>query len=575
MKKIVLLRIAVILEVIFFLFYTASISRDYQDGWILEELELPYIIFIITTVTYFVNEKQFNWMILFTIIIRTTFLMIPNLKYLWFQGIEIDQHQQYRLALDTLNKGYVVSGNVYSQTPLFALSLTIFSMFSGLSILNSIKLYPIILWLTYPIWIYIISKKFDMNSPALKYVVLISSIPIKSSMSYLVTGSLFGGFFLFIILIQLSNVIVNKDRNSLIVILFLVTALAFGHIVTSMILSTVLIIIYILPLLYNLLFRNLEINKGKPSLFSIMIVVLTSIVSISIVATKMFTEATIFFTDRIKLLFNIPIGHKYGVFIPGRFGQIGLPDQIRVLLTFFGADFLFMFLIAVSVIVIIKDKELVKKRGLILLSLYNIAIGSLLVLGLLLNFGANWYDRIPRYTWIFAPVSIGVLISRIRGTRSKFLKILIIGLLIPLATIELYRSQPLIPSAGSLGEEFPADIPLVYVNQANTAYQRYLIDHASRYLPFDTVIAMDKGTGNQLFGLTDSDFLNSHRIIYPYFREETVIPDSFLIHFPGISGKFEEPAQNRTKSLFLSVIHNSNYNVVYLNSESYLLVNIR
>lgn len=582
MNKLSLIRIIIIVEAIMLLIYTSSISRDYQDGWVLEGLEIPYAIFIITSIFYFMIEKQSNWLILLVLIIRSTLLLIPDTKYFWFQGVEIDQYNIYKLALVTYNEGKIAQDMLYSTTPLFPLSFTILSLVSGLSILQSMKYFHLMLWLTYPIWIFIITRKFNLGSSITKYALILSFISIKNTLSYLVIGQTFGAFFLFQILILFHYLFISKNRNIWIIITIFMSTLVGSHIVSSIILSTILSIVFLMLSILNNIYHKLPFNKIKPSSISITSVIIMSFTWFSIVTTNFFRYSIIFFEGSILKILNIPTSLRTNPFVPGRIWEIGFIDKLKIILVYYGADIFLLLVMAVVALIIIRDRELIENQGLLFLFFCEITFGFLFITGLLLNLGANWLDRILRYALLFAPIFTGILIKKIEHKlHSKLIFVLIISFLSIFTTLEFYRCQPLIPAANSLGKDLPEDIPLVYVNQVNTAYKRYLIYHAIQYIPSHTIIAMDKITGNQLYGFADSNFVRDHGVIYPLFEEplrafgkETIEPEYFLIPFPGISGKILEQAQNRTKSHILSIIYSSKFNVVYSNGESYMLQSI-
>lgn len=551
-----------------------TISRDYQDSWILEGLEVPFAVFIATYIGYFIVEKRFNWLILFALIAHTTFLLIPNLKYAWFQGVASDQHRQYVLALGTYNEGHIIPGNLYSDTPLLALSFVTYSVVTGLPVLQSMKYFPLMLWFTYPIWVYIILKKFGANSSLLKYALLASSIPVKPQTSYLVVGILFGAFFVFLILVQLTKLMENGDKRDWIVTTILTFALISGHTYSSITLSMALLIVTLLPFIFGHFSHEFDLANVKPSLFSTMTIIVASVAWLSLSAQKIFTIAIDFFPPYIEKLLNIPISGKLpGEFVARRFFEINFMDQLNVALVFNGGDLLLTLITLGAVLIIIKKPWLRKKRGLLFLSFCFVGLMTILLFGLVLNLGYNWGDRVFRLVSRVTPIFSGIFLYYIETKlRSRAVPILIIGLLAVLATAQLYQCQPLIPAASSLGNQLPSDEPLVYVNSVNTAYQRYMITHAERYLPNGTRIGADKATGNQLYGLVGQNFLQDYKISYPLTRAwKTSTHDYFLLHLPGISGKFLEKAECRTKNIFLSTIYNSSYNIVYSNSESYIL----
>jgi len=569
-----ILRFALAIQIVILLGSAVAISRDYQDSWVLEGLELPFAVFIVTYIAYFMVEKRFNSLILIALIAHATFLLIPNLKYVWFQGVAIDQHRQYRLALDTYNEGYINEGNIYSETPLLALSFAVYSAISGLPVLQSMKYFPIILWFTYPIWIYIILRRLGANFSLLKYALLVSSIPVKPEISYVVVGSLFGVFFVLLVLVQFMKLGENRKRNDWIVAIIFTLALVAGHSLSSIMLSTILLIVSILLLILGRFSHYF--TSAKPSLHGTLTIIVISVAWFSLIAQQILELSIDFFLYNLNRLFNITLGHPRVItqseLIPMTFLKLDFLSRLKVLLVFNGGDYLLMMFTLVAVLIIIKKSWLRKQRGLLLLSFYAITLMIFLLLGLVLNLGFNWDDRVFRLVSIVTPIFSGIFLYYIETKlRSKVVPMLIIGLLIVLATIQSYKYQPLIPAASSIGNQFPSDEPLVYRGLVNTAYQRYMIDHAERHLPSGTRIAADEVTGSQIVGLTSWNFSQDHKFSYPLRKETTAPYDYFLLHLPGISGKFEERAENRTRNVILSIIYDLDHNIVYSNGESYIL----
>ena len=564
-----ILKLVLVIEIIVLLGNTAAISRDYQDSWILEGLEIPFAVFVVTYIAYFMVEKQFEWLIMFALIAHITFLLIPNLKYVWFQGVAIDQHLKYRLALSTYDEGYVPPGTNYSETPMLPLSFVVYSVMTGLPMAQIMKYFPLMLWFTYPIWVYIIVKKISANSSILKYTLLASSIPVAPEISYLVVGTLFGAFFVFLILIQCVKIAENGNRRNWIVAVIFAMVLVAGHSFSSMLLPVALLVATCLSSLSHRMLK-LGLSKVRSHLTSTMAIFMISLAWLSLVAQRIFASAVNFFAS----YFGISSTGKLPelLTIRPRFFEIDFISQIRALVVFNGGDLLFMLFTIIGVLLIIRKISLRKKSGLTFLSNYAVALMFILLFGLVLNLGFDWGDRILRYVSTIAPIFSGVFLYHIESKlRNRIIPLLLVGLLVVLAVVQLYQCQLLIPAASSLGNELPNDEPLVYVNSVNTVYQRSMITYAEGYLANGTRIATDEVTGNQLFGLASWSFSENHKISYPLKTKRLAPHDYFLLHLPGISGKLYEKAEMRTRNVILSVIYNSSYNIVYSNGESYIL----
>jgi len=230
-----ILKIVLLIEAAFLLFNCAALSRDYQDSWILEGLEISFAVFAITYAMTFFSEKRISLMVALAVIGRCVFLLIPNLKYVWFQGIWIDQHQQCGLANHVHNEGYIATQgpfgvSVYGSTPLMHLSFAIFSIVLNIPVVDSVKYLPVFLSPIYPLLTYVIMKnfKFLKGTTALKYALFVSSIPITPE-NYMVTGAQFGVLLAFLILTSLVTLLQKKDRRRWFIFIFFIFVLAATH----------------------------------------------------------------------------------------------------------------------------------------------------------------------------------------------------------------------------------------------------------------------------------------------------------------------------------------------------------
>jgi hypothetical protein len=58
MKRDFVLRLVLLLSIIILLGNALVINRDYQDSWILEGLEIPFLLFVIISNVTFFSEKH-------------------------------------------------------------------------------------------------------------------------------------------------------------------------------------------------------------------------------------------------------------------------------------------------------------------------------------------------------------------------------------------------------------------------------------------------------------------------------------------------------------------------------------
>jgi hypothetical protein len=562
-----------IVETIALLGAAVALRRDFQDSWILEGLEFPVIALSITFMIYVFAEDKVAWIVVFALIYRLALVSLPGLKYVWFQGVAIDQHSHYELARSIFNEGYIPAGRTYSGTPLLHLSFAICSMVTNASLPNAFKFVEILYWLSYPLITYAFMKTIGpfKSSLPLKFAVVLSSIPVKSVLAYLVTGTTFGTLLAFLFLTQFTKLLQKNDRREWVVVAILGFALAMTHTYSSLILMITLFSLFlvVVPLLNKVLAKPFEL---KPNVRTRAVASTLTIIALANIAWYT-NQATITIergADLIILYFDKIRGAVIvsKELVPQRFFAVGFLDQLSVVLVIYGATILLMVLTVIGVVVAIKRLRTQLQSGLIFLSLFLVSLWAILAIQLLSGFSGLEFGRILMLSLVFSPIFAAVAISHVTKARAKKLVMLLIPLLMILATIELYGFQPLIPTYGRTGE------PLTHVGNVNSVYQRYMIEHAERYIQ-EGLIACDRVTTNQIIGLTSHNFSDSHlawyypfsRLLHSNITEKEY--DYFLIHLPGKSGPLSEKAEIRTRSLIVESVCNSS--VLYSNGESYVL----
>jgi len=559
------LEIALSIAIGALLINSVAISRDFQDSWILEGLEVTFALFVITYAVTFFSERKVSKMIVLAVIGRFVFHLIPNLKYAWFQGIWIDQHSQYALANHVCNEGFIApSGpfnfSVYSTTPLIHLTFAIFSISLNIELVSSIKYLPVLLSPIYPLLTYTIMRKLKVpwGTTALKYALFVSSVPIGAY--YVVSGSLFGSLLVFLTLSSLITSIHGNDRRHRFLFIFFVCALAASHSSSSVLLSIFILAIY---LLQKLSFFRLKQYVKASAVFT----------TLSISGAWLVFSAGTTLEKIVGTFFSGASGEPTpgSEQVPLRFfelARVNMSEAIKSVLPFYGGDIFLLLMSFVGLLVLLKMWKQLDGVSRFLTVLFG-AMFSSIPIGLLLRVGGF---RTLGFARLLVPFFSAIFILHL-SKRKTWMRAIILLPLILLGTFQFYICQPLIPSANVLFADLPANEPLVYVNLVNSVYQRQMInfvkDHATGRFALDGV------TRSQMVGLTDLDFVLEHIgwvNYYPLGKGDLERKyDCFLIHLPGISGGFNEKAEIRTRQVILAAICNSN--IVYTNGESYILAN--
>ena len=561
-----ILKIVLLITTVVLLSNAVAISRDYQDSWILEGLEIPFLLFVATYALAFFSEKRVSLMVALAVIGRCVFLLIPNLKYVWFQGTAIDQQTQYGLANYVYEEGYIATQgpygvSVYGSTPLIHLSLAMFSIVLNVPVVDSVKYLPVLLSPIYPLATYVIVKnlKFSKGQTIMKYALFISSIPISSE-NYVITGSLFGVLLAFLALTSLLMLLRRNDRRYWLVFIFFIFSLAVAHSSSSLLLA--------IFLLTAIAIQKIPFSQVMSSLRVPVVLAATLVCVVWLMFPARFT-----FENIVRLGFAGAAKGETIEYVPARFfdlARVNMLEALKTLVAGNGADIFLLLLAFTGLIILLRMWKHLEKASRFLL-LASAVIFLFIPIGVLLKMGMF---RIVFFASPLFPIFAGALFQH-EGKRGMWLRRVvfssIILLVILLATLELYSCQPLMPPASVLSKDLPADQPLGYVFGVNSIYQREMIEFAQRNVAGQ--IACDRATGNQITGLTEFNFSVTHLISYYPLDKKQPVQEyyCFLIHLPGISGPFENPAETRTRDLILEAIYNSSN--IYTNGESFVLLN--
>lgn len=543
--------------------------RDYQDSWVLEGIEVPFALFVIVYVTAFFLEKKTSWMIVLAIIARIVFLIIPNLKYSWLQGTALDQQLQYALSNNVLRTGHISTESAYgaaayTSTPLTHLSFSVFSIVLNIPVVDAMKYLPVLWSPLVPLLTFVIVDKmeFARKTPVVKCALFFSSIPFTTE-QYLVTGSLLGSVLALLILSSLVLILRKNDRRYWLVCTIFVIALAAAHAVTTVILSASMLAILMLQ---GVPYFQLKSRFRATAILAI--------VSIN-VAWIMYQASYALNVIAHLVFFGVPSGvTPESERIPSTFFEelrVSPLSAIKSFSVLYGADAFLLILTLVSLIILLKTQ-----KGPNDILRFTCLLGwlflSLIVVGALVGVGG---PRVLFFAELLFPIFGGILVSWISGSlrarkwiRSAITTLIILSVIL-LATIELYSCQPLVPPANIVYPGLPSNVPIGYVGQVNSIYQRQAVFFAENHVK--GLIASDSTTSDQIIGLTGLNWSAEHLVeYYPIDKSQPgQMYDYFLIHLPGKSGILSELAPVRVPSQMLDTIYNSS--IVYTNGESYML----
>ena len=577
LKPLYILRIVLLIATVILFSNAVAISRDYQDSWVLEGLEIPFAAFVICYAMTFFSEKRMTWLVALATICRSVLTLIPNLKYVWFMGRAVDQHRQFSLANYVYDEGHIALGpywreesvtRIYIDTPLIHLTFPCFSMISGIPLLYCFKFLPVLLSSIYPLLTYTVIKKlgFRKETTVLRYALFVSSLPIHPALSYVITGSMFGVLLSFLVLSQIVKLLRVNNRSDWLLLIILSCALVMTHSFSSLQLALLILGVSVMQR-----FSFLQIKSYLKTL-TVSLILLLNLGWVMLQAPYALSYMA---KQIVNMGILLGIYPKEG-FIPQRFFELtrlSIFESLKAILVYNGADVFLLLLMIASFIFLARSRKW--SNTLKFVWLFNVLLWLLLIFGVVSKLGAGYYKRILRLASISYPVFFGILVMHIGRTKigsvasASFLVVTMV-----LAPIQSYGCQPIIGSANVISRNLPANEPIVYTGSVNSIYQREMIYFAKDYVRGR--IACDAITTNQIIGLTEINFSRTVIWFYPFSRllDESIPEkdyDYFLTHLPGKSGPFEEKAEIRTRSLILEALYNESYNIVYSNVESYVL----
>jgi uncharacterized membrane protein len=575
MRVSVLLRIAFFMAIVILLSNAVFISRDYQDSWILEGLEIPFVMFMVIYAITFFSEKSAKSMVVLAVVCISVFVLIPNLKYKWFLGRYIDQQRQYSLTNYTVEEGHILPENYwvsgdsfYATTPLLHLFFASFSILTNIPLLYVFKFLPVLLSSIYPLLTYITVRNLGLTKErtVLRYALFISSMPIESALSYLVSGSMFGVLLSFFILSQIVKLLRKNSSSTWLLLVIFSVVLVMSHSFSALQLTLLLLAILVLQK-----FSSLRI-KSYVKASTVFLMLLLNLGWLTFSAMR---------TLRNMTYEILNMGVLWGIYpergvVPVRtfeLAYVNIFETLKTILVINGAYAFLLLVMIGSIILIAKNRKW--SNALKFLCLFNLLLVLLLAFAVLSRFGAYYWQRMPMLASIFYGIFFGILAVHLGKKRTRPLIAILLLITVVLATIQFYHCQPLVSPANVLLRNLPADEPLIYVVDVNSIYQREMIRFAEVYVN-DTIVS-DEVTTNQIVGLTRYDFPQTHLVwFYPFSRLiDKSTPqkeyDFFLMHLPGKSGAFAEQAEIRTKNLIFGALNNSTNSVVYSNGESFIV----
>jgi hypothetical protein len=559
------LRLLLVFSITILLVATILVRRDYQDSWVLEGIELPFLLFVSIFTCVFFSERKVSWFVSLAVLARVVFVLVSSLKYVWFQGVFIDQQLQFNLASYVFSTGTIstqavtTSFSFYIGSPLLHVLTAMISLVTGISIVDSMKLIPVLLAPLVPLMTYCILKllKLDHEKNILKLSLFFSAIPLADT-QLLVAGSLFGVPLALLSLFTLVAALQKHDRRYWLLCAFFLVALAAAHSVSSFILSAIIAGVFIIQ----------RFPRFKPK-FHLRSVTALAVVIIGL-SWLMFPAYFTMQEISRDFLISVPTGSapRAEAIAPTfiQLLQVSPFSAVETFIVFYGADIAFIILTLISLIFLLKMRRNQNAASSFLV-LFTILMFFAILLGLGINIGARRGLILGR---MVTPLFAGIAVYYCVRTKKWLIPIIIAALLL-FSTVQFYNCQPMLPSANVLNKNLSSDVPIAFVTNVNSVYQRQSVSFALHYINSGRITS-DSNTRNQIAGVASSDFMSVHVLnnnpLDPL--DPDLSYDYYMIHFPGKAGQITESASARDPVLIGETIANNS--VIYNNGESFVLV---
>lgn len=566
---------------IVYLFFVGLNQRDYQDSWILQDIFVPTILYVLTFVVVAVKSNDNRLLVFVCSAFIITLNAIPNLKYTLFQNV-FDTAAHYGFASQILSTGFVPTTGLislqYSSFPGMHIFLTTVSSVFGINMVLSVKFVSSVIYGILPFLFYF-ATNIILDKRIQKYVILCSALPVTIQPLELVGSTFAIPFFVafFCILFRITVPSIS-DRKLALLSVIIGVGLLFSHAATITTLVLFLPVAFLLLKIYDFL-RKETLN----SYFLRTSAVIWAIISLSWLAW-LIIKAPDLFSFFIQTAKSYILELTAGTSVPPAFFGVPFLDKLRFLALHNGSDILFFTLALAGLAILLKtpslrNRNLLKKSYPLLLSL---SVVLLSVVGFDLITGRNEYPRFLYDALALSPLLVGLLFwaidERFRTImkRTWFRKVVLIAVVFSITLIsfiQMFPYQPWVPTANVLSNDLPASEYIFDFQKVNTIYQVDMIHFADKYSSNETYFVSDRATLWQIVAFASPSFQN--RQIWPSPLEFNLTElgikwDLCLLHYDGKAGSLNEPVQNRTRQV-VDEFRTTSGNTIYDNGESFIM----
>lgn len=552
-------------------------QRGHQDSWILQDIFVPTILYVLTfsVVVVMLDNNKLIALVCASFVILL--MAIPNLKYDLFTGT-FDSVSHYGYIRGLVSLGHVPStGSVapsYEDFPGMHILIGSLSIVLGVSINVAMKLVASMIVGIIPLMTYFATNRiFEPNIQ--RFIIVASGLPVFTS--YALSGTVFAvPLFFCIICLILRSLLTRNERQYTIALLIFVLGLLISHAMTTLYLISFLVIALFLLKFLSIKERWVPSARASYQKARVLVIGILIFLIVSFAARLTFGSGNVLqtFTNAGE---DLLIGHASGL-VPATFFKLPFSAKVVFLTLEHIMDAVIILMSCIGVIVLFvklrnKNRNLYEKFYMFLLCLMG-AILALLAFQFLSGFSGVEYERLIIYAMVLSPFLVGLLLWHLSHYFGRYrfgsaIVVLVLLSCISVSLIQIFPFQPIVPRANVLSPDLPENEYIFDYRMVNTVYQERIILFAESFSSNSTIVASDIVTRWQIGGFANDTFAN--RVVYDSpLMVQNLSWDLCLLHYDGKAGPLNEPVENRT-SAELDEAKNSWGNVIYDNGQSFII----
>jgi len=541
-------------------------QRSYQDSWILEDITIPILLFVIMFFVVVITETNSNRLALIATSFIITLRLIPGLKYIRGYGTAVDIAVHTNATHHIMMTGFPLADTPYSNVPGLHVLLSAIALVANVTAEEVIKYgIPIITGITI-LMTYFLYSQIDMDVALRNQIIISSALAFDPFFTELQTTS-FGVIiiFIFFVWLLLRN-FREKDIHLSLTISLITTVIVlnFSHAVSSFIFMQ-LLIIAILPL--KLICRNSKIANSM-----IRLIILSFVIFIS---WWMYQAKYIFntFVEGIgKLVF---FNQAEKPTLPNRLFEISILDIFKVIWMIHGNTVILAIFSLVGIIIFWFYKRTFSQQFRETFFLFIVIESSLILIviaQLATHFGTLEYIRLFVYAVTICPIFVGITLWQIQKQSIKIWRATLLIILI-LSLMQVFPYQPMMPIGTGLVKNMTYDEPILYLHTAATNYIFNMAIFAQKHtIPSETRMVADRTTKNLLGRFWMLEKFEVGSVEDPKNPLDWGNWQVLFIHRPGIAGSLGEQFEVRNKKEINRIISETDRSLVYNNGETFILM---